>query len=61
MTILSTKITVDNGKDTSLSAATSAVLSDTVIAAGSTLTIDVDQVGDGTATGAKVYLLGQPL
>ncbi len=58
--ILSTKLTVDNTEDTSATAATSAVLSDTAIAAGSKLTIDVDQIGDGTAAGGKIYLIGYP-
>lgn len=56
--ILSTKITIDNGEKTSTTAATPPVLSDRSIAADAEITIDVDQVGDGTAKGLKVYLLG---
>lgn len=58
--ILSTKLTIDNGEDHSSTAATAPVLSSTAIAAGDKLTVDVDQVGDGTATGLKVYLMGYP-
>jgi len=57
-TILSTKITIDNTEKTSATAATPPVLSDTSIAADAEITIDIDQVGDGTAKGLKVYLLG---
>lgn len=57
-TILSTKVTLDNGEKTSTSAATAAVISDTALADDAEITIDVDQVGDGTATGLKVTLIG---
>lgn len=57
-TILSTKITIDNTEKTSATAATPPVLSDLSIAADSEITIDIDQVGDGTAKGLKVYLIG---
>lgn len=56
--ILSTKLTIDNGEETSLTAAAPPVISDTALAKGAKITIDVDQVGDGTATGLKVYLVG---
>jgi hypothetical protein len=56
--ILSTKITIDNTEKTSTTAATPPVLSNTSIAADAEITIDIDQVGDGTATGLKVYLIG---
>lgn len=56
--ILSTKLTIDNGEDTSATAATAAVLSTTSLAADDKVTIDIDQIGDGTATGLKVYLIG---
>jgi len=58
--VLSTKLTIDNTEDSSTTATTAAVLSDTVIAAGAKLTVDVDQIGDGTAAGAKIYLIGYP-
>lgn len=57
-TIFSTKITIDNTEETSLTAATQPVLSVTSLAKGDKLTIDIDQIGDGTAKGLKVYLIG---
>lgn len=56
--ILSTKLTIDNGEKTSTTAATAAVISDTALADDAEITIDIDQVGDGTAKGLKVYLIG---
>ena len=56
--ILSTKVTVDNTENSSVTAATSAVLSANLIAANSILSVDVDTVGDGTAKGGKVTLVG---
>lgn len=58
VSILSTKLTIDNGEKTSTSAATSAVISDSSLADDAEITIDIDQVGDGTAKGLKVYLIG---
>ena len=57
-TIFSTKITIDNTEETSLTAATQPVLSVASLAKGDKLTIDIDQIGDGTAKGLKVYLIG---
>lgn len=59
-TILSTKLTIDNGEKTSTTAATPAVISDTALADDAEMTVDVDQVGDGTAKGLKIYLIGYP-
>lgn len=56
-TILSTKLTLDNGEKTSLSA-TPPVISDSTLADDAELTFDIDQVGDGTARGLKVLLKG---
>lgn len=56
--ILSTKITIDNTEETSLTAATQPVVSDSSLAKGAKITIDIDQVGDGTAKGLKVYIVG---
>ena len=56
--ILSTKLTIDNGEKTSTTAATPAVISDSVLADDSEITVDVDQIGDGTAKGLKVTLIG---
>lgn len=57
-TILSTKLTIDNGEVTSTTADAAAVISDSALADDAQITIDVDQIGDGTATGLKVYLIG---
>ena len=57
-TILSTKLTIDNTEKTSTTAATPAVISDTSLADDAEITIDIDQVGDGTAKGLKITLIG---
>lgn len=57
-TILSTKLTIDNTEKTSTTAATAAVISDTTLADDAEITIDVDQIGDGTGAGLKVTLIG---
>jgi hypothetical protein len=57
-TILSTKLTIDNTEKTSTTAATAAVISDTAIADDAEITVDIDQVGDGTAKGLIVTLIG---
>lgn len=56
--VLSTKLTIDNTEKTSTTAATAAVISDSSIADDSEITIDIDQVGDGTAKGLIVTLIG---
>lgn len=56
--ILSTKITIDNTEATSLSAATPPVISDAALAKGAAITVDIDQIGNGSAKGLKVYLIG---
>ena len=56
--ILSTRITVDNTENTSVTATTAPVLSANLIAANSVISIDVDAIGDGTAKGGKVILVG---
>lgn len=58
--ILSTKLTIDNTEKTSTTAATPAVISDAALADDAEITIDIDQAGDGTAKGLKVYLIGWP-
>jgi hypothetical protein len=58
--ILSTKLTIDNGEKGSTTAATPVVISDTSLADDAEITVDIDQVGDGTAKGLKVYLIGYP-
>jgi hypothetical protein len=59
VTILSTKLTIDNTEKTSTTAATPPVISDTALGSGNEITVDVDQIGNGTAAGLKVYLIGR--
>ena len=56
--ILSTKLTIDNTEKTSTTAATPPVISDTALADDAEMTVDIDQIGSGTAAGLKVYLIG---
>jgi hypothetical protein len=57
--ILSTKLSIDAGEETSTTAATPAVISDDALADDAEISIDIDQVGSGTAgAGLKVYLIG---
>lgn len=65
VSILSTKLTIDNteytgGSNAAAGSTTPAVISDASIAAYATVSVDIDQVGDGTAKGLKVYLIGYP-
>ena len=57
--ILSTKLTIDASEKTSTTAATPAVISDSSLADDAEITIDIDQIGSGTAgKGLKVTLIG---
>lgn len=56
--ILSTKLTIDNTEKTSTTATTAAVISDSALASDAEITIDIDQIGDGTAKGLKVTIEG---
>lgn len=56
--ILTTKLTIDNNEKTSVTAATPVVVGDTDIGNDSEVTIDVDQVGNGTAAGLIVTIIG---
>lgn len=63
VSILSTKLTIDNGETVggshaSAGSATPAVISDASIAGFAQVSVDVDQVGSGSAAGGKVYLIG---
>ena len=60
-TILSTKLTIDNTELTSTTAAVPAVISDSILADDALITVDVDAIGDGTALGLDVYLIGYPI
>lgn len=57
-TILSTKLTIDNTATTSVGAATPAVISDAALADNAVITIDVDQIGNGSAVGLSVTFIG---
>jgi hypothetical protein len=58
-TILSTKLTIDQGEKTSTTAATAAVISDSILLDDSEITIDIDAVtGGADETGLKVTLIG---
>jgi hypothetical protein len=56
-TILSTYLTIDNNENTSFTAATPAVISDTSLAQGSIITAEIRQVGT-SPTGLIVGLIG---
>ncbi|MGQ3180208.1 MAG: hypothetical protein ACT6SC_21680, partial [Blastomonas fulva] len=58
VSVLSTKLTLDNTEKSSVTAATPPVISDADLADDAEITIDIDQIGDGTAKGLKVYLIG---
>ena len=58
-TILSTTLSIDASEKTSTTAATPPVISDSALADDAEITIDIDQVGSGTAgAGLKVALIG---
>ncbi len=59
VSILSTKLTIDNTEKTSTTALTPPVLSDSFLADDAEITIDIDQIGNGTAKGLKVTLIGR--
>jgi hypothetical protein len=56
--ILSTKLTIDNTEKTSTTAVTAPVISDANLADDAEMTIDIDQIGNGSAAGLKVMLIG---
>jgi hypothetical protein len=56
--ILSTKLTIDNTELTSTTAVTAPVISDSSLADDAQMTIDIDQIGDGTAKGLKITIIG---
>ena len=58
VSILSTKLTIDNTEKTSVTAVTAPVISDANLADDAEMTIDIDQIGNGSATGLKVMLIG---
>ena len=57
--ILSTKLTIDDGEFSSVDAAVPAVISDTALANNARISIDIDQIGSGTpGKGLKVWIIG---
>ena len=56
--ILSTMITIDNNEKTSVTAATPPVISTSSLVDDAEITVDIDQIGNGTATGLKVTFIG---
>jgi hypothetical protein len=56
--ILSTKLTIDNTEKTSVTATIPAVISNSTITNDAEITIDIDQLGNGTAKGLIVTLIG---
>ena len=59
VSVLSTKLTIDNTEKTSTTAATAVVISDSALADDSEITIDIDAItGGATEAGLKVYLIG---
>jgi hypothetical protein len=57
-TILSTKLSFNNGSKTTVGAATPAVISDSTLADDAEVTVDIDTVGTSGASGLKVTLIG---
>lgn len=56
--VLGTKITIDNTEKTSVTAATAATITTSALTDDAEITIDIDQIGDGTAKGLKITLIG---
>lgn len=56
-TILSTKLTIDNNEQNSATAAVPAVISTALFAKGDEISIDIDDVGAGVASGLIVTLV----
>jgi hypothetical protein len=56
--VLGTKLTIDNTEKTSVTAATPATITTSPLTDDAEITIDIDQIGNGTATGLKLTLIG---
>lgn len=62
VSILSTRITIDASEETSETAATPPVISDSLLANDAEITIDIDQVGSTiSGKGLKIWLIGYRL
>lgn len=57
VSILSTLLTIDNTEKTSVTAAIQAVISTTALIDDAEMTVSITQIGDGTATGLKIWLI----
>jgi hypothetical protein len=58
ISILSTKLSIDNTQKSSVTSSIQAVINTAILTDDSEISINVDQIGNGTATGLKVYLIG---
>lgn len=58
--ILSTNITIENGQKTSKTANIQPVIITNTLSDDTEININIEQIGDGSATGLKVYLIGTP-
>jgi hypothetical protein len=58
LSILGTKLTIDNTEKTSVTATTPATITTSALTDDAEITIDIDQIGDGTAKGLKLTLIG---
>jgi hypothetical protein len=56
--ILGTLLTIDNGQTTSTTASVPATIATSSLTDDAEITVDIDQIGDGTATGLKITLIG---
>ena len=59
VSFLSTKLTIDNTEKTSKTAAIPPVISDPILGDDSEITVDIDQIGDGSAKGLKILIIGR--
>lgn len=58
LSVLGTKLTIDNTEKTSVTAATPATITTSALTDDAEITVDIDQIGDGTAKGLKITLIG---
>jgi len=56
--VLGTKLTIDNTEKTSTTAATPATITTSTLTDDAEITVDIDQIGNGTAKGLKITLIG---
>lgn len=56
--ILGTLLTIDNTQKTSTTASVPATIATSSLTDDAEITVDIDQIGDGTATGLKITLIG---